>query len=133
MEFGALFAGLQVAVEEPLDGTEALVHGFPGEAAPAGRGGLAAGRVEVVAQGGQQVGAMAGVVLAEAAELSFRVVLDPGVLAEGVQQTAQTDVGQFVEGAVRREGLAGRGGLGGAGRLAEGAGRVGEVRDFRPS
>ena len=72
MEFGALFAGFQVAVEEALDGAQALVHGFPGEAAAAGGGGLVAGRVEVVAQGRQQVGAVPGVVVDEPARAAVR-------------------------------------------------------------
>lgn len=42
VELGALFAGFQVAVEETLDGAQALVHGFAGQAAPARGGRLVA-------------------------------------------------------------------------------------------
>jgi hypothetical protein len=76
VESGALFAGFQVAVEYPLDGAQALVDGLPRQTARAGGDRLVAGRVQVVAQGGQEVGAVAGVMVDEAAELSFGVVLD---------------------------------------------------------
>jgi hypothetical protein len=52
-----------------------------------------AGRVQVVAQGGQQFSAVGGVVVGESAELPFGVVLDPGVYAECEEETAQADVG----------------------------------------
>ena len=37
VQFGALFAGLQIAVEHPLDGAQALVEGLAGQAAAAWR------------------------------------------------------------------------------------------------
>ena len=104
VQFGALFPGLQVAVEEPLDGAQALVEGLAGQAPAACGAALVARRFQVVAQGRQQVGAVPGVVIDEAAELSFGVFLDPGVCAQRVQQTAQADVGQFVEGTARGRG-----------------------------
>jgi hypothetical protein len=127
VQFTALAAGFQVAVEQSLDHAQALVERLPRQITVACGGRLVTRGVQVVAQRREQVGVVSRVVIDEPAELPLDVFLHAYVPTQRVQELAQSDVGELVEGlagGIRQHRLRP------SGRLVEGTGGTGEVRDL---
>jgi len=94
-------AGLRLGeadAEHPLDQPQPLVEGWPREVRTLGRDGLVATRLQVSRQVGQQARAVGRVIFDQWAQLPVRERPQPGVVAQQVQQPAQPQVGQSVEG-----------------------------------
>ena len=101
MQGQARVDGVQVDVQDPLDLGQPLVEGRSRQVGGVGGGGLVAAVVEVGPQQPDQGGVGGGVVGQERAQLALDEGLQAGVVAEQVQQAAEPDVRQSVEGSRR--------------------------------
>lgn len=93
MQGEAGFDRVEVDVEDAGDTGQALVEGRPGQVGGGGAGRLVAPLLQVRAQGVEQpLPGVPGVVLQQRPEFALHEGLQPGLVAQQVQQAGQTHV-----------------------------------------